>query len=93
MRERTAELEHKIRVLARVTDLVGESKADVHLSEAWPVAFGHGAWVEEVRVNYLSNAFKVGGRPPCVDLGAAEDSDHDPGATKKERPDPVAPSR
>ena len=33
---------------------------------------GRGAWVEEVWVNYVSNAIKYGGRPPRVELGATE---------------------
>jgi two-component system sensor histidine kinase/response regulator len=36
---------------------------------------GHGPWVEEVWVNYLSNAIKYGGRPPRVELNAAIQSD------------------
>ncbi len=34
----------------------------------WPVAVGHAPWVEEIWVNYLSNAIKYGG--PTVALGA-----------------------
>lgn len=34
----------------------------------WPVAVGHAPWVEEIWVNYLSNAAKYGG--PTVTLGA-----------------------
>jgi len=37
--------------------------------ETWPVALGHGPWVEEIWVNYLSNALKYGGNPPRVELG------------------------
>ena len=36
--------------------------------DRWPVAVGHAPWVEEVWVNYLSNAAKYGG--PTVTLGA-----------------------
>jgi two-component system sensor histidine kinase/response regulator len=36
----------------------------------WPGASGYGPWVEEVWVNYLSNAIKYGGKPPHVELGA-----------------------
>jgi len=39
-------------------------------SERWPRAYGHAPWVEEVWVNYISNALKYGGRPPIVHLGA-----------------------
>jgi len=38
---------------------------------SWPWALGYGPWVEEVWVNYLSNAIKYGGRPPRVQMGAA----------------------
>jgi PAS domain S-box-containing protein len=38
---------------------------------AWPAAMGYGPWIEEVWVNYLSNAIKYGGQPPRIELGAA----------------------
>lgn len=37
--------------------------ATLILPEAWPTALGYAPWVEEVWVNYLSNAAKYGGRP------------------------------
>ncbi len=36
----------------------------------WPAARGYGPWVEEVWANYLSNAYKYGGEPPQINLGA-----------------------
>ncbi|WP_412060693.1 sensor histidine kinase [Rubrivirga sp. IMCC45206] len=38
------------------------------LPDRWPVAVGHAPWIEEVWVNFLSNAVKYGG--PTVTLGA-----------------------
>ncbi|WP_412070049.1 sensor histidine kinase [Rubrivirga sp. IMCC43871] len=38
------------------------------LPDHWPVAVGHAPWVEEIWVNYLSNAAKYGG--PTLTLGA-----------------------
>jgi PAS domain S-box-containing protein len=38
-------------------------------ASAWPVTLGYDLWIEEVWVNYLSNAIKYGGRPPRVELG------------------------
>lgn len=35
--------------------------------DRWPVALGHAPWIEEVWVNYLSNAGKYGG--PSITLG------------------------
>ncbi len=42
-------------------------------TSAWPLAMGYAPWVEEVWVNYISNALKYGGTPgaaPRVELGA-----------------------
>jgi signal transduction histidine kinase len=36
---------------------------------------GHGPWIEEVWVNYLSNAVLFGGEPPHVELGWTEEAD------------------
>lgn len=36
----------------------------------WPTATGYAPWIEQVWVNYLSNALKYGGRPPRVEVGA-----------------------
>ncbi|MBN1889525.1 MAG: PAS domain-containing protein [Thermoflexales bacterium] len=49
--------------------MIEKYHAEILLPEAWPVALGYGPWVEEVWVNYLSNALKYGGRPPRVELG------------------------
>lgn len=58
----------------RLDYLIDEYGAEVVVSESWPVAIGHPSWIEEVWVNYLSNAVKYGGRPeagvsPRVELG------------------------
>ncbi|MBK8050432.1 MAG: hybrid sensor histidine kinase/response regulator [Anaerolineales bacterium] len=39
-------------------------------SPDWPIARGYAPWIEEVWVNYLSNALKYGGRPPQICVGA-----------------------
>ncbi len=58
--------------LQRLAPLIREYEARITLPEAsaWPVALGYGPWIEEVWVNYLSNALKYGGRPPRVELGS-----------------------
>jgi signal transduction histidine kinase len=53
----------------RLAGMIEESQAEIIMPEDWPVALGHGPWVEEVWVNYVSNALKYGGRPPRVELG------------------------
>jgi signal transduction histidine kinase len=50
--------------------LIEDHRAEIILPERWPVAVGYGPWVEEIWVNYLSNAIKYGGRPPQVEIGA-----------------------
>jgi signal transduction histidine kinase len=56
--------------LERLAAMVERSQAEIVLPETWPVALGYGPWVEEVWVNYLSNAIKYGGEPPRVELGS-----------------------
>ena len=78
----------------RLTDMIQEYRATVVLPDAWPGALGHAPWIEEVWVNYLSNALKYGGRPPRLELGATVQEDgmvrfwvHDngPGLTSEEQ--------
>jgi PAS domain S-box-containing protein len=71
----------------RLVDFIEEQQAEITLPHSWPVALGYAPWIEEVWVNYLSNAIKYGGRPPRVEMGAAELGDgtirfwvHDNGA-------------
>jgi PAS domain S-box-containing protein len=66
-------------------------------ASAWPMAVGYGPWVEEVWINYLSNALKYGGTPiaaPCIELGAVLQPDdmvrywvrdHGPGLTPEDQ--------
>jgi signal transduction histidine kinase len=54
----------------RLADLVEKHQAEIALPDTWPAALGYEPWIEEVWANYLSNAIKYGGRPPCVVLGA-----------------------
>jgi len=56
--------------LKRLQPTIETRRAEIALPAAWPSAEGHSAWVEEVWVNYISNALKYGGQPPHVVLGA-----------------------
>lgn len=47
----------------------------LHDETVWPEALGHAPWIEEVWVNYISNAIKYGGRPPHVEVGAVMQAD------------------
>lgn len=54
----------------RVLHLAEEFKAQITIPESWPQARGYSPWVEEVWVNYLSNAIIYGGEPPIIVLGS-----------------------
>jgi signal transduction histidine kinase len=57
-------------VQQRLRYMIEQFQAEVVLPDSWPVALGYSPWVEEVWVNYVSNAIKYGGLPPRVELGA-----------------------
>lgn len=56
--------------LQRLNQMIEEHHAQIVLPPSWPSALGHAPWMEEVWVNYISNAIKYGGQPPRVELGA-----------------------
>jgi len=55
--------------LERLAYMVAEYQAEIVTPEVWPVALGYGPWIEEIWVNYISNALKYGGQPPQVAMG------------------------
>jgi signal transduction histidine kinase len=55
---------------SRLAYLIERHEAKVRVPSRWPLAIGYAPWVEEVWVNYLSNALRYGGRPPRIELGA-----------------------
>ncbi|NTW00015.1 MAG: GAF domain-containing protein [Oscillochloris sp.] len=80
--------------IARMQDTISEADAFVSCPPSWPVAQGYAPWVEEVWVNYLSNALKYGGSPPQIVLGADPPAagfvrfwmrDNGPGITNKQQ--------
>jgi signal transduction histidine kinase len=63
--------------LGRLKPMIEDSQAAIAAPESWPAALGYGPWVQEVWVNYVSNAVKYGGNPeegipPRVELGYSE---------------------
>ena len=56
----------------RLISMIERVQAEITVPDmsAWPAVIGREGWVEEVWVNYLSNAIKYGGQPPCAELGA-----------------------
>ncbi|GAB5492225.1 MAG: hypothetical protein Phog2KO_24400 [Phototrophicaceae bacterium] len=49
---------------------ISSSHAMIILPEEFPQCVGYRDWVEEVWINYISNALKYGGDPPKIELGA-----------------------
>ena len=69
-------------VVSRLEPAILERHAQVVLPETFPLALGYGPWVEEVWLNYLSNAIKYGGcedegRSPQVEIGSTVKGDGD----------------
>ena len=56
----------------RLTTAITENQAEIILPDFWPAVTGYQPWVEEILVNYISNAIKYGGKPPRVEVGAKE---------------------
>lgn len=56
--------------VGRLSFMIDTYQASIKIAEHWPTALGYGPWIEEVWVNYLSNALKYGGKPPRVEIGA-----------------------
>ena len=57
----------------RLAQMMRESGAMIMKPAGWPIAVGHGPWIEEVWANLISNGIKYGGKPPQIELGAEVD--------------------
>lgn len=55
----------------RLELLAREQNARIDIIGEWLPAMGHAQWVEEVWVNYVSNAIKYGGKPAQIELGCS----------------------
>ncbi|MBN1486519.1 MAG: response regulator [Anaerolineae bacterium] len=58
--------------LKRLSTNIEECGAEIILPKRWPLAMGHPVWVEQVWVNYLSNALKYGKRAVDPATGARQ---------------------
>jgi PAS domain S-box-containing protein len=56
----------------RLLHMIDEHQAELVYPAVWPTTMGYSPWVEEVWVNYLSNALKYAGQAPRIELGATE---------------------
>jgi two-component system, sensor histidine kinase and response regulator len=55
--------------LDRIGHMIDQYQPQITAPDTWPVVIGHAPWIEEIWVNYLSNAIKYGGTPPHLYLG------------------------
>ena len=58
------------RAFERVQNLMTMYEPEIYWPEEWLPALGYAAWIEEILVNYISNAMKYGGRPPQIELAS-----------------------
>jgi signal transduction histidine kinase len=56
--------------IIRLDRVIKDYGAQVTYSNSWPEALGHAPWIEEIWMNYISNAIKYGGRTPVIELDA-----------------------
>lgn len=56
--------------IARLKHVIQEKGAKITLPEIWPEVLGYEAWLEEVWMNYISNAVKYGGTPSVIEIGS-----------------------
>jgi signal transduction histidine kinase len=83
----------------RVLHMAEASRAQITIPDRWPPACGYSPWIEEVWVNYLSNAIKYGGEPPIIVLGSTPEqnmvrfwiADNGPGIAPKAQGQLFAP--
>ncbi|MBX3057002.1 MAG: hybrid sensor histidine kinase/response regulator [Anaerolineae bacterium] len=59
----------------RLVLMTDNYRGEITMPDVWPTAVGYAPWVEEVWVNYMSNALKYGGQPPQLELGTAVQPD------------------
>ena len=59
-----------IEAVKRLNDMILESNAQVIMPTQLHEVLGYEGWLEEVWVNYISNAIKYGGTPPVIQLGS-----------------------
>ena len=61
----------------RLASTFMQNKVQIDMPEEWYSVKSYRPWVEEVWLNYLSNAVKYGGTPPQLQLGSEKHRDSD----------------
>jgi len=62
--------------VTRLKSMINEYSATLIFPDVWPNVLGYEAWLEEVWINYISNALKYGGSPPIIQIGYVLQDDH-----------------
>lgn len=81
------------KVKERLEFILKDHPGELKIPDQWPFVAGYPSWLEEIWLNYISNAFKYGGQPPVVELGMDEYEDfirfwvrdNGPGLSQKEQ--------
>ncbi len=55
-------------VLEHLSILIEENNAVIHTPDQWTPINSYSPWIEQVWINYISNAVKYGGIPPVIEL-------------------------
>jgi len=55
--------------ISRLNNMILEHDAILKVPENLPQVMGNEAWLEEVWINFISNALKYGGTPPVIQFG------------------------
>ena len=55
--------------IRRLSHATAGNNVKIILPDSWPVTIATPQWIEEVWVNYISNAIKYGGNPPIIEIG------------------------
>jgi signal transduction histidine kinase len=61
---------------ARLAELAERHGSHISFTGTWRPALGYEPWIEEVWVNYLSNAIKYGGTPAWIEIGCEPIDEH-----------------
>ncbi|MCV6637668.1 response regulator [Candidatus Albibeggiatoa sp. nov. NOAA] len=54
----------------RLAYVIEQAQAKIDIQTELPTVWGYGTWIEEIWLNYISNAIKYGGHPPELKIGA-----------------------
>jgi len=54
----------------RLLSVISENNVSLIYPEVWPLTKGYAPWVEEIWVNFISNAIKYGGVSPNITIGS-----------------------